>query len=345
MDQLDDVLDGRRRSSCWPSPSRPRPIGVIDRRRLELLAPHALGGERRPGRAHRHRRPRRRRSPRSGSAARPSTSPTRSRCLRGIPCGRSPAASSRRTRPTRWRWPYRSSAAGCGRTCDDASPANRCSARSTSTPGTDRARSARRTRGVGSAPWTSAKRPSPPSPTTSAARRISARELVQAALDRIEADRPEGERVRGRRRRVRAGGGRRPSTRRIAAGEAVGPLAGIPIGVKDLEDAIGFVTTQGSVVLRRRAAGHGRLARSWIGCGRRVRRRGQDQHARARPQGRHHQPAVRLHPQPVGPRPHRRRLVRRLGRGARGRPRAALHGLRRRRIDPDPVVGVRALRA
>jgi len=35
---------------------------------------------------------------------------------------------------------------------------------------------------------------------------------------------------------------------RLAAGEDVGPLAGIPIGVKDLEDAAGFRTTQGSVV-------------------------------------------------------------------------------------------------
>src|SRR4051794_20568036 len=33
---------------------------------------------------------------------------------------------------------------------------------------------------------------------------------------------------------------------RIAAGEVVGPLAGIPIGVKDLEAAAGFVTTYGS---------------------------------------------------------------------------------------------------
>ena len=34
--------------------------------------------------------------------------------------------------------------------------------------------------------------------------------------------------------------------RRIASGEDVGPLAGIPIGVKDLEDARGFVTSSGS---------------------------------------------------------------------------------------------------
>jgi aspartyl-tRNA(Asn)/glutamyl-tRNA(Gln) amidotransferase subunit A len=35
---------------------------------------------------------------------------------------------------------------------------------------------------------------------------------------------------------------------RIDAGEDVGPLAGIPIGVKDLEDAAGFITTRGSIV-------------------------------------------------------------------------------------------------
>lgn len=36
---------------------------------------------------------------------------------------------------------------------------------------------------------------------------------------------------------------------RVAAGEAVGPLAGIPIGVKDLEDAAGFRTTRGAAHL------------------------------------------------------------------------------------------------
>ncbi len=38
--------------------------------------------------------------------------------------------------------------------------------------------------------------------------------------------------------------------RRIAAGEDVGPLAGVPIGVKDLEDATGYVTTYGSALHR-----------------------------------------------------------------------------------------------
>jgi len=40
---------------------------------------------------------------------------------------------------------------------------------------------------------------------------------------------------------------------RLDAGEDVGPLAGIPIGVKDLADAAGFVTTRGAMHLRESA--------------------------------------------------------------------------------------------
>ena len=36
--------------------------------------------------------------------------------------------------------------------------------------------------------------------------------------------------------------------RRLAAGEDIGPLAGLPLLVKDLEDVAGMVTTQGSLV-------------------------------------------------------------------------------------------------
>lgn len=80
-----------------------------------------------------------------------------------------------------------------------------------------------------------------------AAGRVSARELAQTALDRIEAVDPQ----------VNAFVAVDPAAalaeadgidRRMAAGEQVGPLAGIPIGVKDLEDALGFPTTQGSAV-------------------------------------------------------------------------------------------------
>ena len=79
------------------------------------------------------------------------------------------------------------------------------------------------------------------------AARTSARELVSAALARIEeVDAKvnafvalDGERAMADAAALDA---------RIAAGEDVGPLAGIPIGVKDLEDAAGFRTTQGSAV-------------------------------------------------------------------------------------------------
>ena len=74
---------------------------------------------------------------------------------------------------------------------------------------------------------------------------LSARELVEHALERIE--RLDGDinaftAVDGDAALVAAGA----VDERVATGEDVGPLAGIPIGVKDLEDAAGFVTTHGS---------------------------------------------------------------------------------------------------
>jgi aspartyl-tRNA(Asn)/glutamyl-tRNA(Gln) amidotransferase subunit A len=80
-----------------------------------------------------------------------------------------------------------------------------------------------------------------------ASRQVSARELVQAALDRIEA--LDGS--------IRAFVAVDPEAalreaadidEQIAGGDVVGPLAGIPLGVKDLEDAIGFRTTYGCAV-------------------------------------------------------------------------------------------------
>lgn len=44
---------------------------------------------------------------------------------------------------------------------------------------------------------------------------------------------------------------------RIANGDPVGPLAGIPIGVKDTEDASGFRTTQGSLLFADRSVARG----------------------------------------------------------------------------------------
>jgi aspartyl-tRNA(Asn)/glutamyl-tRNA(Gln) amidotransferase subunit A len=80
-------------------------------------------------------------------------------------------------------------------------------------------------------------------------RRTSARELAQAALDRIDE-------VDGKLNAFCALDPDRTLAaadaldRRLVAGEDVGPLAGVPLAVKDMEDAAGFRTTLGSVTRR-----------------------------------------------------------------------------------------------
>ena len=78
-----------------------------------------------------------------------------------------------------------------------------------------------------------------------AARRISARELVEHALARIDETNPSVNAFVALDADA-ALAAADAVDRRIQAGEEVGPLCGIPIGVKDLEDAAGFVTTSGS---------------------------------------------------------------------------------------------------
>jgi aspartyl-tRNA(Asn)/glutamyl-tRNA(Gln) amidotransferase subunit A len=78
-------------------------------------------------------------------------------------------------------------------------------------------------------------------------REVSARELTAAALERIRATNDsvgafvavDEESAFAQADDIDA---------RVAAGDDVGPLAGVPIGVKDTEDAIGFRTTQGSLL-------------------------------------------------------------------------------------------------
>ena len=75
-------------------------------------------------------------------------------------------------------------------------------------------------------------------------REVSAREMAEAALAAIDANKALNAFVATDPERSRAEADRIDA--RLAAGEKVGPLAGIPIGVKDLEDAAGYVTTRGS---------------------------------------------------------------------------------------------------
>ena len=78
-------------------------------------------------------------------------------------------------------------------------------------------------------------------------REVSSREVVQHALDRIEATKDQlGAFVAVHSDEALAQAGEVDAA--CVAGEELGPLAGIPIGVKDLEDAKGFVTTSGSML-------------------------------------------------------------------------------------------------
>jgi Asp-tRNA(Asn)/Glu-tRNA(Gln) amidotransferase A subunit family amidase len=81
-------------------------------------------------------------------------------------------------------------------------------------------------------------------------RELSPVELMRATLTRIEEVNP----------RLNAFVSMRPADQllaeaqtmadRLARGEDVGPLAGLPLGVKDLEDAIGLPTTHGSLLFK-----------------------------------------------------------------------------------------------
>ncbi len=82
-----------------------------------------------------------------------------------------------------------------------------------------------------------------------ATRQIRAEETVRAALDRIERRDKELNAVvaiRADEALVEA----RDLDRRLAAGETAGPLAGVPVLVKDLEDVTGMPTTMGSVLFK-----------------------------------------------------------------------------------------------
>ena len=79
------------------------------------------------------------------------------------------------------------------------------------------------------------------------ARRVSAQEMTQAVLDRIGQRDPALNAVLGP-GHEEALDDARDLDRRLAGGEPAGPLAGVPVLVKDLEDVKGMRTTQGSVL-------------------------------------------------------------------------------------------------
>ncbi len=78
-------------------------------------------------------------------------------------------------------------------------------------------------------------------------RQVSCVELVDRSLQLIEAGNPALGAVVAL-RAEQALSEAAAQDRRLARGEVVGPLAGVPLLVKDLEDVAGMVTTQGSLV-------------------------------------------------------------------------------------------------
>ena len=132
-------------------------------------------------------------------------------------------------------------------------------------------------------------------------------------LARIEAVNPRVNAIVTLRCRGRAGAGRRGRPDAPS-----GPLHGVPVAVKDLEDTAGMRTTYGSPLFADHVPDRRLAARLALAAGGRDRDR-QDEHARVRRRLADVQRGLRHHAQPVRPAAHARRLERRRsGRGPLG---------------------------
>lgn len=80
-------------------------------------------------------------------------------------------------------------------------------------------------------------------------------ELMEATLRRIEAENPKLNAFVSLFPPERLLAAAREIGDRLARGEHVGPLAGLPLGVKDLEDAAGLPNTHGSLLFKNHVAG------------------------------------------------------------------------------------------
>jgi amidase len=81
-------------------------------------------------------------------------------------------------------------------------------------------------------------------------RRLSAREVMQAHLDRINRINPHLNAIVAKLDDERCLALADDADRRLARGEAIGPLHGLPIAFKDLEAAVGFPCTLGSPIYK-----------------------------------------------------------------------------------------------
>ena len=116
-------------------------------------------------------------------------------------------------------------------------------------------------------------------------------------------------------------------------GRPLGPLAGMPVAVKDVLCTKGVTTTCGSKMLQNFKPPYDAHVITRVEDRRRRPDR-QDEHGRVRDGLVHREQRLPGHPQSVGPGPHPRRLVRRVGGGRRGRRGPARPRHRHRRLDP-----------
>ena len=84
-------------------------------------------------------------------------------------------------------------------------------------------------------------------------RTLSPVELMTAVLARIDETHPDLNAIVAMRERDALLADARAAEQRIATGD-MRPLEGVPLGVKDLEDVAGLVTSQGSLPFRDRVA-------------------------------------------------------------------------------------------
>jgi Asp-tRNA(Asn)/Glu-tRNA(Gln) amidotransferase A subunit family amidase len=82
------------------------------------------------------------------------------------------------------------------------------------------------------------------------AREVSPVELMRATLDRIDAVNPLLNAFVSMHRPDRLLAAARTVESHLMRGDAIGPLAGLPLGVKDLEDTVGLPTTHGSLLFK-----------------------------------------------------------------------------------------------